>query len=104
MEYEIVDTWLKAKLEKWNFPHTSSIANELYQIDGMPEPDVQIDIQEMGEIKMNYLRAYPENVKKNLRKFIPYYEEFDAETYFRIFDREFFRVFDEGSVFMRFSA
>jgi hypothetical protein len=41
---------------------------------------------------MNYLLAYDEDVRKNIRKFIPYYEAFDAPSYFKIFDREFFRV------------
>lgn len=92
MEKEIVDKWLSAKLEKWKFPNASKLANELYGIDGMPGPDVQVNIQKVAGLKMEYLRAYPEEVRKNLRKFIPYYEQFDAETYFSIFDREFFRV------------
>lgn len=92
MEKEIVDTWLKAKMEEWGYPHASTIANEMYGIDGMPEPDVQVDIFPYAETKMNYLRDYPESAKRNLRKFIPYYEEFDAKTYFSIFDREFFRI------------
>lgn len=92
MEKAIVDTWLKAKMEKSGYPNASSIANELYSIDGMPEPTVQINIEEQALTKMNYLRAYPEKAKKNLRKFIPYYEEFDAQTYFSVFNREFFRV------------
>ncbi len=29
--------------------------------------------------------AYKEDVRKNLRKFIPYFEDFDAATYFSIF-------------------
>ncbi|MEO1654429.1 MAG: PIG-L family deacetylase [Bacteroidota bacterium] len=92
MEKEIVDTRLKAKMKKWGFPDASSMANALYGIDGMPEPDVQISIRKQAKIKMAYLRAYPKKVKKNLRKFIPYYEDFEAEVYFSIFDRECFRV------------
>ncbi len=94
MEHAIVDTWLKARMEKWGYPHASTLANELYGIDGMPEPTVQVTIAGFEETKMRYLRAYPEEVRKNLRKFIPYYEEFDAGTYFGIFDREFFRVME----------
>ncbi len=95
MEEEIVDKWLAAKLKKWGYPNASQMANEMYGITGMPEPTVQINITEVADIKMNYLRAYDEDVKKNLRKFIPYYEEFDAKTYFGIFDREFFRVIEK---------
>jgi hypothetical protein len=99
MEEEIVDKWLKAKMEKWGYPHASTIANKLYGIDGMPEPTVQIAIRPYSEIKMAYLRGYTEEVKRNLRKFIPYYEEFDAETYFSIFDREFFRVLKNDTTY-----
>lgn len=95
MEREIVDIWLKAKMEKWGYPHASDIANDMYGILGMPEPSVQINITEFAKTKMNYLTTYPENVKRNLRKFIPHYEEFDAETYFGVFDREFFRIIEK---------
>lgn len=98
METEIVDKWLAEKMKHWGYPHASTIANQLYGIDGMPEPTVQIDITEAAQKKMNYLRNYEEDVRKNLRKFIPYYEEFDAQTYFGIFNREFFRVIEKKSV------
>jgi LmbE family N-acetylglucosaminyl deacetylase len=97
METEIVDKWLDARMKKWNYPNPGKNANKLYGIDGMPEPTVQINITDVAETKMKYLRAYEEDVKKNLRKFIPYYEEFDAKTYFSIFDREFFRVIEKPS-------
>jgi len=94
METEIVDKWLKARLEKWGYPSASDIANEMYGIDGMPDPDVQVTISDFAETKMNYLMAYEEDVRKNLRKFMPYYEEFDATTYFDVFDKEYFRVIE----------
>ncbi|KOY86798.1 hypothetical protein AD998_12185 [bacterium 336/3] len=94
MEIEIVDKWLGNNLKEWGHPDASQIANRLYGIDGMPEPNVQVDITEVAETKMKYLMAYEENVRKNLRKFVPYYDEFDAKTYFGIFDREFFRVIE----------
>lgn len=92
MEKEIVDTWLKLRMQKWGYPNASEIANQMYGINGMPAPNTQVTIKNWGEDKMAYLLAYPEEVRKNLRKFIPYFEEFDADTYFGIFDREFFRV------------
>jgi LmbE family N-acetylglucosaminyl deacetylase len=94
MEREIVDKWLGARLKKWGYPDASQLANELYGISGMPEPTVQVTITEVAETKMAYLRAYEEDVRKNLRKFIPYYEDHDAHTYFSLFDREFFRVLE----------
>lgn len=98
MEREIIDKWLTQRLEKWGYPNASTMTNELYGINGMPEPTVQIDITEVAETKMEYLRAYGEDAKKNLRKFIPYFEAFDAQTYFGIFDREFFRVLEKEPV------
>lgn len=92
MEHSIVDIWLKNKMEKWGYPNPSEIANALYGIDGMPEPDVEITISDYATVKKNYLMAYPESARKNLRKFIPYFQEFDAKTYFGVFDKEFFRV------------
>jgi LmbE family N-acetylglucosaminyl deacetylase len=91
MEEEIVK-FGKPGSDKWGFPQPGPAADILYGIDGIPEPDVQIDITDQAETKMTYLRTYPESVRKNFRKYIPYYEEFDAELYFSIFDREFFRI------------
>ena len=94
MEAEI-DRWQKPKMGKWGYPQPGPAADKLYGIDGIPEPDVQINITDQAETKMTYLRSYPENVRKNFRKYIPYYEELDAKTYFSIFDREFFRVIEK---------
>jgi len=92
MQDEIINKWLAQNLKKWKFPNTSAIACEMYNIDGMPKPNVQINVFESAEVKMKYLRAYDESVRKNIRKFIPYYERFNANDYFKLFDREFFKV------------
>lgn len=94
MESEIVDKWLGEKMKKWGHPHASDIANKLYGINGMPNPTTEISVKAVAETKMKYLLAYDESVKKNLRKFIPYYDQFDATTYFGIFDKEYFRVIE----------
>ena len=95
MEREIVDKWLGERLKKWGHPSASDMANKMYGINGMPEPTVQIKISDVAEIKMKYLRSYGEDVRKNLRKFIPYFEDFDARSYFNIFDKEYFRVIEK---------
>ena len=92
MEKEIVDNWLDARLKKWGYPNATRIAREMYHIGGMPEPTAEVNIRPYASQKMSYLRNYPEDVRKNLRKFVPYFEEFDAETYFSVFDKEYFRV------------
>lgn len=95
MESEIVDKWLGARMKKWGYPNASDLANEMYGIQGMPVPTTQIDILDFAETKMKYLKAYDEDVRSNLRKFIPYYENFDATTYFSVFSREYFRVIEK---------
>src|SRR5690606_3094953 len=95
MEREIVDKWLGARMKKWGYPDASKVANEMYRITGTPEPTEVVDIRSVSEMKMKYLRAYDEDVRKNLRKFIPYYEEFDAKEYFGVFSKEYFRVIEK---------
>jgi len=92
MEKEIIELRLTKLSKKWGYENTYLVAEKVYGVDGMPEPDVEVNIQEYGAEKMEYLRAYHEEARKNIRKFIPHYNDFDAETYFGIFDREFFRV------------
>ena len=80
-------------MEKWGYPRSYLVGREVYKVADIPEPDVQEDISACADGKMRYLRAYSEDAKKNIRKFIPYYEDFvDAQTYFGVFNRELFRV------------
>jgi hypothetical protein len=67
-----------------------SVKNSRHSGDGCSGGYIYISAYVDG--KMRYLRAYSEDAKKNIRKFIPYYEDFDAQTYFGVFGREFFRV------------
>lgn len=97
MEKEIVDKWLGARMKKWGYPDASIMANELYGITGMPQPTEEVDITIAADAKMRYLRAYDEDVRKNLRKFIPYFEEFNATDYFGVFNKEYFRVIDRAN-------
>jgi hypothetical protein len=92
MEKEIIEIWLTARLKKWGFPNSYLIAKEVYGLAGMPEPNVEINIKDQAQTKMKYLLSYSDEARKNFRKFIPYYEEFDAVQYFGIFDKEYFRV------------
>jgi len=97
MEEEIIVKYLTPQMEKWGYPSPYLVGREVYKIDGIPEPNVQVDIVPFADGKMRYLRAYSEDAKKNMRKFIPYYEEFDAQSYFGVFNREFFRVITKTS-------
>ena len=94
MEREIIEIWLHERLKKWGFPNPYFLGKEVYEVSGMPEPNVAVSIADQAATKMQYLRAYHEDARKNMRKFIPYFEEFEAEEYFGVFDREFFRVIE----------
>ena len=95
MEEKIIVKHLSPQLKKWGYPNPYLSGREVYKIDGIPEPNVQVNIQDYADGKMGYLMAYSEDAKKNIRKFIPYYEDFDAKTYFSIFNKEFFRVIEK---------
>ena len=93
MEDEINNKYVTKLLNKWGYESSFPKAKKLYGIEGAPIPDVEINIQDYADGKMAYLRAYSEDARKNMRKFIPGYEEYDAKTYFSIFNREFFKVY-----------
>lgn len=67
-------------------------AKETYKVKGMPEPTTQIDIKSEANEKMNFLNSYNERERKTIGFFIPAFEEYSADEYFKIFDREFFKV------------
>ncbi|MEM0996527.1 MAG: PIG-L family deacetylase [Bacteroidota bacterium] len=94
MEEEIMVKRLAPKLKKWGYPSPYTAACELYAINGMPEPTVQVTISPWAEEKMQRLRGYAGREARNLRKFIPDFDKYPAQTYFEVFDREFFRVLE----------
>jgi LmbE family N-acetylglucosaminyl deacetylase len=95
MEKEIIDNRLAKLNEKWGNQSAFLLARKIYGVEGMPEPDVEINIQDYADGKMEYLRAYIEEAKNSMRKFIPYYEDFDAKTYFDVFTKEYFKVYEK---------
>ena len=68
-------------------------AKKVYQCDGMPLPDVQINIYPYASQKKEAMVAYTTE-QNSLRKFWPYYHWYPSWIYFRIFDRDFFKVID----------
>lgn len=68
-------------------------AKKIYECNGMPLPDVQVKISEKGEQKKQAMLVYTTE-QNSLRKFWPYYHWYPSSVYFKIFDREFFRVID----------
>jgi len=66
-------------------------AKKVYQVDGMPPPDVEINIYGNAKEKKEVMNVY-ESQKGNLKKFWPYYNWYPYWIYFKIFDKEYFRV------------
>ena len=44
MEKTILKERLAGLMEKWGFPSSYTAVTEMYKVDGMPEPDVQVNI------------------------------------------------------------
>lgn len=68
-------------------------AKKQYQCEGMPLPDVQVDIVSYAKQKNKVMKAYVTE-QNSLRKIWPYYNWYPSWLYFRIFNRDFFRVID----------
>jgi len=66
---------------------------EIYHCDGMPEPDVQIDISSYAMTKKRVHLAHASQ-HRNLKKSIPYYHIYPGWIYFRIFKYEYFNVIE----------
>jgi LmbE family N-acetylglucosaminyl deacetylase len=92
MEDKILKDRLTNQMKKWGFPNSYMSALKMYKLDGMPEPDVQINIESCAEEKMRYLRTFNERERKTIGFYVPYFEKSNAKKYFSVFNREFFRV------------
>lgn len=66
-------------------------AKKVYQAAGMPAPDVQINISSYGSRKKKAMQTFSSE-QNSIRKIWPYYNWYPSWVYFKIFDRDFFRV------------
>jgi len=81
------------KMKEWGLDGNGwENAKAIYKVKGMPEPTTQINILSEAEIKMGYLKSYNERERKTIGFYIPGFEDYSAQEYFSIFDREFFKV------------
>jgi len=93
MEQTIIEERHSRKMKSWGYEGDGwKKTRLLYRVDGMPEPNVQINITTEAKSKMNYLKSNLGRQRKTLGTYLPAFEEYDAEEYFEVFDREFFRV------------
>jgi LmbE family N-acetylglucosaminyl deacetylase len=92
MTNSIMERHSKRMIE-WGFAGDGWLnAKNIYHVDGMPLPTIQINITSEAKEKMRYLNSYNERERKTIGFFIPAFFEYSAEEYFKVFDREFFRV------------
>lgn len=83
------------RMKSWGFAGDEwEYAKKTYKTNGMPEPDVQVVITNEAKLKMDYLMSYNERERKTIGFFMPQFYKFKAEEYFKIFDREFFRIIE----------
>jgi LmbE family N-acetylglucosaminyl deacetylase len=94
MEDKILKERLTKKVKKWGFPNSYMSALKMYNLNGMPEPNVQINIESSAEEKMNYLRTFNERERKTIGFYVPYFDNYNARKYFSVFNREFFKVYE----------
>jgi LmbE family N-acetylglucosaminyl deacetylase len=81
------------RMKEWGYPddgweHTKAT----YNVKGTPEPTTQVNIESEAEIKMDFLKSYNERERKTIGFYIPAFEDYSAKEYFKIFNREFFKV------------
>lgn len=75
-------------------------AREVYGFEDTPRPNVQVTIIGEADQKKAAMIAY-RTEQRTLTKIWPYYTHVPASLYFRVFDREFYRVFDQATSFGR---
>lgn len=93
MVKSIIEERHSRRMKSWGYSGDGfKTAKKVYKVNGMPLPTVQVKIASEAENKMKFLRSYNERERKTLGFFIPAFEEYEAEEYFQIFDREFFRI------------
>lgn len=72
-------------------------AKKIYQCTGMPLPTVEISISSYASQKKTCMQAYTTE-QNSIKKIWPYYNWYPSWIYFRIFDRDFFRVLDVSTL------
>ena len=81
------------RMKEWGFEGDGwEKAKYIYQVEGLPKPTTQINIESEAIEKMNYLKSYNERERKTIGFYVPAFQEYSAEEYFKIFNREFYHV------------
>lgn len=68
------------------------MGQQQYHCSGMPLPDVQVNIYSYARQKKQYMNSFSPHDRKNIGKISPFYNWYPWWVYFRIFNKEYFRV------------
>jgi hypothetical protein len=72
-------------------------AKKVYQCEGMPLPDVQVEFGDHSKEKKQVMLAYTTE-QNSFKQITPYYNWYPHWIYFKIFDRDFFKVVNVSSL------
>jgi len=76
----------------WASANIYTEAKKQYGCNGMPLPDVCINIYQQAANKKQYMNSYSAHDRKNIAKISPYYNWYPSWLYFRMFNKEYFRT------------
>lgn len=68
-------------------------AKKVYGCAGMPLPDIEINIRDMSKYKKGFIKCFPSE-RKNFKRFVPFFAWYPYWIYYRIFDKEYYRVIE----------
>jgi LmbE family N-acetylglucosaminyl deacetylase len=92
IEQEIIEERLGRKLEKMALPNTFHIAKGVYGVEGIPAPEVRVDVSASQEAKTYYLELYGQQGGSDLNRFMHDFEKYNASKFHDLFMWEYFRV------------
>ena len=69
----------------------------IYGCDGMPSPNVQINISSFASTKKRVFLAHASQ-RRALKRFIPFYHLYPGWVYFGIFNKEYFRIINVNTL------
>lgn len=67
------------------------LAKEIYQVQSSPKPDVYISLEGYETVKKKAMLSFTTE-QNSLTKIWPFYNYYPANVYFKIFDKEYYRV------------
>lgn len=74
------------------------LAKKIYDVQSSPKPDVYVSLQGYEAIKKKALQTYTTE-QHSLTSIWPFYNYYPAGIYFKIFDKEYYRVLNKNENF-----